>query len=144
MRSKVPPWTATCGWLHAVDPAIDLLLRLVLGDAIALLDAADELVLLAVDDGKIVLGQLAPLLLDLAGDLLPVAFNAIPVHLSLLSLDGLARFARCPLNVTVLVRLPVALCRARPDFLCVAPGNCPHRERPIEDQFRRGRSALDD
>src|SRR5215213_7807460 len=81
MRPKVPPGTATCGWLHAIDPAIDLLLRLVLGNAVALLDAADELVLLAVDDGDVVLGQLAPLLLDLAGELLPIAFNAIPIHL---------------------------------------------------------------
>src|SRR3954451_5306237 len=86
MRSKVPPWTATCGWLHAVDPAIDLALRLVLGKAVAFLDAANELVLLAVDDGDVVLGQLAPLLLDLAGELLPVAFNAIPIHLSLLTM----------------------------------------------------------
>src|ERR1043165_9448935 len=84
MRPKVPLWTATCGWLHAVDPAIDLLLRLVLGDAVALLDAADELVLLAVDDGDVVLGQLAPLLLDLAGELLPIAFDTIPIHLALL------------------------------------------------------------
>jgi hypothetical protein len=37
--------------------------------------AADELVLLAVDDRQVVVGQLAPLLLHLAGDLLPVAFE---------------------------------------------------------------------
>src|SRR5688500_7175578 len=74
--------TATCGSLHPVDPAIDLALCLVLGDAVALLDAANQLVLLAVDDRNVVLGQLAPLLLDLAGELLPVAFNAIPIHLA--------------------------------------------------------------
>src|ERR1044071_4669744 len=144
MRPKVPLWTATCGWLHAVDPAIDLLLRLVLGDAVALLDAANELVLLAVDDGDVVLGQLAPLLLDLAGELLPVAFNAIPIHLSLLWVVAFLALRRCPLNAAVQMRLPVAGRRARADFLCVAPGDCPHRGRPIEDQFRLGRPALDD
>src|ERR671913_2055381 len=82
MRHRVPCWTATCGSLHPLDPAIDLALCLVLGDAVALLDTANELVLLAVDDRNVVLGQLAPLLLDLAGELLPVAFNAIPIHLS--------------------------------------------------------------
>src|SRR3990170_1870529 len=82
MRHRVPSRTATCGSLHPLDPAIDLAFCLVLGDAVALLDAANELVLLAVDDRNVVLGQLAPLLLDLAGELLPVAFNAIPIHLS--------------------------------------------------------------
>src|SRR5215213_6661605 len=42
----------------------------------------------------------------------------------------IARFARCPLNVAILVWLPR---KAWADFLCVAPGDCPHRERTIED-----------
>src|SRR5712691_2636638 len=78
-------WMVPCGHLHTVHPRIDLTLRLVLGDAIAFLDAADELVLLAADDGQVVFRQLAPLLLHLAGQLLPVAFDAIPIHDSLLS-----------------------------------------------------------
>jgi len=46
-----------CGHLHAVHPRFDLTLRLVLGNAVAFLDAADELVLLAADDGQIVFSQ---------------------------------------------------------------------------------------
>src|SRR5258707_14026145 len=78
-------WMVPCGHLHAVHPRVDLTLRRVLGDAVAFLDTADELVLLAADDGQVVLGQLAPLLLHLAGQLLPIAFDAIPIHDSLLS-----------------------------------------------------------
>ena len=65
--------------LRAV-PVVDVLADLVLGDAVALLDLAFELVALAGDDVEVVVGQLAPLLLDLALDLLPVSFNAIPIH----------------------------------------------------------------
>ena len=36
--------------LHTVGPAIDLSLGLVLGDAVALLDTADELILLAAEE----------------------------------------------------------------------------------------------
>src|ERR1700730_10728712 len=78
-------WLVPGGHLHAVHPRVDLTLRLILGDAVAFLDAADELVLLAADDSQVVLGQLAPLLLHLAGELLPIAFDAIPIHDSLLS-----------------------------------------------------------
>src|SRR5262245_16617161 len=52
------------------QPAVDVLAHLVLGLAVALLDLAFELVAAAADDVKIVVGQLTPLLLDLALDLL--------------------------------------------------------------------------
>src|ERR1700722_2348737 len=84
MTWMVPSWH-----LHTVDPGFDLAFRLVLGDAVAFLDAADELVLFAVDDGHVVFGQLAPLLLHLAGELLPIALDAIPIHDWLLSCTGL-------------------------------------------------------
>jgi hypothetical protein len=61
------------GILHAVCPVLDLTLGLILSDAVTLLDAANELVLLAVDDRKIIVGKFASLLLHLAGDLLPVS-----------------------------------------------------------------------
>ena len=70
-------WVAVC-------PLLDLTLGLILGDSVTLLDATNQLVLLAVDDREIIVGQLAPLLLHLAGDLLSIAFDAIPVHVSLL------------------------------------------------------------
>src|ERR1700730_7309799 len=87
-------WLVPCGHLHAVHPRVDLTLRLVLGDAVAFLDAADELVLLAADDSQIVFGQLAPLLLHLAGQLLPIAFDAIPIHGSLRSYAEVLRTMR--------------------------------------------------
>ena len=44
------------------------------------LQCAFELISFAVDRGEIIVGQLAPLFLDLAFDLLPIAFHPIPVH----------------------------------------------------------------
>ena len=49
------------------------MLGLVLCDAIALLKAAGELLPLAFDHVEIVIGELAPLLLNLAFELFPVA-----------------------------------------------------------------------
>src|SRR5262249_60220458 len=48
--------------------------------AVLLLQLAQELVLLAADERPVVVRQLAPLRLQLAGELLPVALNLIPVH----------------------------------------------------------------
>src|SRR6478609_5763516 len=64
----------------AALPIGDLLLGLVAADAVALLDATQQLVALAGDDVEIVVGQLAPLLLDLALELLPVALDGVLVH----------------------------------------------------------------
>src|SRR6185369_10380833 len=54
-------------------PAIQLALRLFLGDPVSLLDLADELVLLAGDVVEVIIRELRPLLLRLAADLLPIA-----------------------------------------------------------------------
>src|SRR6185295_4132837 len=62
----------------------ELFFRLILGDAVLLLDLAGEQIALAGDHIQLVVGQLAPLLFRLALDLLPVAFDAIPIHLRLL------------------------------------------------------------
>src|SRR4051794_32689927 len=48
---------------------------------VALLDPAFELIAAAIDHVEIIVGQLSPLLLDLAFDLLPVPFDSVPVHL---------------------------------------------------------------
>jgi hypothetical protein len=37
------------------------------------------LIAFAIDGGQVVVGELAPLLFDLAFDLLPVSFNTVPV-----------------------------------------------------------------
>src|SRR4029453_9226026 len=70
---------------HAAEPVVDVLLHLVLGIAVAGLDLALELLAVAVDLGDVVVGELAPLFLHLAGDLLPIAFDAIPIHRQFLS-----------------------------------------------------------
>src|SRR5262245_44960488 len=69
--------------VDVAEPGLEsahLTLGLVLREAILLLHLADELVALAVNDVELIVGQLAPLLLDLALELLPVAFDAIPIH----------------------------------------------------------------
>src|SRR5687767_15898432 len=66
--------------LHARLPVGELLLGLVLRDAVELLDPAQQHVALAGDDVELILGELAPLLQGIALELLPVAFDAVPVH----------------------------------------------------------------
>src|SRR6185437_1825856 len=61
-------------------PIIDFLLGLIFLIAIVLLQLAFELVFLPGDDIKVIVREFTPLLLDLAFDLLPVSFDAIPVH----------------------------------------------------------------
>src|SRR3954452_12248189 len=61
-------------------PVVHLALGLVLRDAVTLLDPAYELVALAPHLIELVVRDLAPLLLHLALQLFPVAFDAFPVH----------------------------------------------------------------
>src|SRR5262245_38446894 len=66
--------------IHALEPAVDLALGLVLRHAVALLKPAAELHALTLDDVEIIAGELAPLLLNLAFELFPIAFDTIPIH----------------------------------------------------------------
>ena len=68
------------GELETANPILDLLLRFILGHAVAFLDAADELVLLPVDHLQVIIGEFAPLFFDLAGKLLPVDLYHVPIH----------------------------------------------------------------
>src|SRR5262245_5487637 len=61
-------------------PFAHFTLSLVAGDPVRFLELAHQLVALAGDDIEIVIGQLAPLLLELALHLLPVAFHTVPIH----------------------------------------------------------------
>src|ERR1700724_1496948 len=70
---------------EALVPIIDILLHHVLGMTVALLDLSFELLALAVYRGKVVVSELAPLFLDLADELLPITFDTIPIHETLLS-----------------------------------------------------------
>src|SRR5262245_49121190 len=69
-------------------PVVDLAAGLVLADAVVLLHVPDQLVALARDAIDVIVGQLAPLLLGLALELAPIAFNAVPVHQKLLALKS--------------------------------------------------------
>ena len=66
-----------------------------LGQAMALLQLAHKLVFLALDEVHVVVGQLAPLLFHFAGELLPVAFDAVFVHGSVLKTFRLAIHPLC-------------------------------------------------
>src|SRR5262245_64041784 len=66
--------------VHAVEPSVDFTLGLIPRHAVALLQPADQLGLLAFDHIKVVVGELAPLLLHLAFEFFPIAFDTIPIH----------------------------------------------------------------
>jgi hypothetical protein len=70
-----------------VEPAklANLPLSFFLGDSVALLDRALELLTIALDDGKVVVGQLAPLFLDFTLEDFPVASGLVFVHFNLLA-----------------------------------------------------------
>src|SRR5712671_3332571 len=62
------------------EPVIHVLVNLILGEAVALLQLAFQLIAATLDHVEIIIGEFAPLLLGLAFDLLPVAFNPVPIH----------------------------------------------------------------
>ena len=63
----------------SISPGVDLAFGFFLRHSVALLKLACELVLAAGDDVKILVSDFAPLLLRIALELLPIAFNAIPI-----------------------------------------------------------------
>ena len=70
-------WTAGLG---GRIPVIDLLFGFFAGDAVFLLNLADKLVPVAFDLGQVIVGQLAPLGLRRAFELVPFAFQFIRIH----------------------------------------------------------------
>src|SRR4029453_3190276 len=64
----------------------DLLLGFVFRDAVGFLNLAAQDFPLARDDVEVVVGEIAPLLAHVALELLPVAFDHIPVHIEFPSL----------------------------------------------------------
>jgi hypothetical protein len=72
----------------SVQPVVDVFAHLILGQAVALLDLAFQLIAAAVNLGQIIVGQLSPLLLDFACCLLPVPFDPVPIHLCCLLVVG--------------------------------------------------------
>src|SRR6516165_1085948 len=74
--------------LHAPKPVVDLLLDLILSVPVPRLDLALELLAISVNQSDVIIGKLAPLFLDLACHLLPIALDAVPVHDRALSSYG--------------------------------------------------------
>src|SRR3981081_860765 len=68
-----------------LEPVIHILVNLILGEAVALLQLAFELLAATLDHIEIVVGGLAPLFLRGSLELLPVTFNPVPIHCHLLS-----------------------------------------------------------
>ena len=66
--------------LNLLDPLVDLLLEVRLRLPVALLEAGHDLFTAALRLFEIVVGELAPLVSELALDLVPSSFDLIPVH----------------------------------------------------------------
>src|SRR5262245_2842425 len=85
-RPRLAPGSETSSLLWCGSPAlrrvpvVDVPADLILGQTVALLDLAFELIPATRDDVEIIVGELAPLLLHLPFDLLPISLHAIPVH----------------------------------------------------------------
>jgi hypothetical protein len=67
-----------------LDPQIDFALRLLLGVAVTRLKKAEQFTAFAVGEFNIVISQLAPMRPKLGIEQLPIFFDFIPVHESLL------------------------------------------------------------
>jgi len=67
------------------QPVVDILPRRVFGDAGAFLNLPFKLFATARDLVEIIIRKMTPLLLDLAFELFPVSFDAIPIDNSLVS-----------------------------------------------------------
>src|SRR5262245_44434908 len=95
-RPRLAPGSETSSWFWCWSPAlrrvpiVDVLADLILGQTVALLDLALELITAAANDVEIVVGELAPLLLHLPFDLLPISLHAIPVHFERTSCSSFA------------------------------------------------------
>src|SRR6478736_855569 len=66
--------------LQRAKPVVDVPADLVLGKAVALLKLAFELLAPTLDHIEIVVGELAPFLFGGALELLPIAFNPVPIQ----------------------------------------------------------------
>jgi hypothetical protein len=61
-------------------PLVNLLLSCVFRDTIPLLNLSNQLVVLSIDDVKVIVGQLAPAFLYRPFDLLPLALHLVRIH----------------------------------------------------------------
>src|SRR5262245_31899368 len=101
-RPRLAPGSETSSLLSCGSPAlrrvpvIDVPADLILSQTVALLDLAFELIPATRNDVEIVVGELAPLLLHIPFDLLPISLHAIPVHFECTSNSSFAGKTRVP------------------------------------------------
>jgi hypothetical protein len=86
----------------------DFFLGLVTGHAVSFLYFSDQLDAFPLDKVHVIVGQLAPLLLHPTFELLPIAFDLIPVHRSF------SRAAALPLKTTAVSIAAGAVIRNQP------------------------------
>src|SRR5215831_15604737 len=82
-RHQVGFEDSTSSPLLTVVPVINIPPSLILCETVPLLNLAFELLSTAIYHVEIVVGELSPLFLDPAFNLLPISFDSIPVHLDL-------------------------------------------------------------
>ena len=78
-RARAKHWRTSVP-VDAFLEIADLLFGDVLGHAVAFLDFAGQVIAIAFGYGQIVVGELAPLRLDLAVELLPFAFDDVGIN----------------------------------------------------------------
>src|ERR1051326_1695477 len=66
--------------LRHPQPVVHFLADLIFGIAVAILDLAFQLIATPIHDRQVVVREFSPFLLDLALELFPVTFDAIPIH----------------------------------------------------------------
>ena len=70
-------------FMLALQPFIDLTLSFLLGHAVSLLQSAGKLIALTRDEVQVIVCELSPLLFSRSSELLPLAFELIPIHIFL-------------------------------------------------------------
>src|SRR5437764_14742741 len=70
------------GFLGTISPRkiVDLAICFVLGDSVAFLYLANQLITFPGDHMKVIVGELAPFLADFSCRLRPLSFHLVPVH----------------------------------------------------------------
>ena len=96
----LPSLENDCGRRVALLERRDLLLHGIVGQAIALLKPASQFFALTVDHVEVILGELAPFLLDPALELLPITFEYVFVHVDCFPFAGRSLEARNAGGVT--------------------------------------------
>src|ERR1035438_7841013 len=109
------------GFRQLTRPFVGLLFGLGFGHTIALLNSPDQLILLTGDGFPVVIGEFSPALAARAEELLPLAFDLVPIHVFSTADDTfLLSHVCCRLNwARVLSDIQTLV----PDKNCISKGN---------------------